>query len=74
MEQARGFGRRFRGGLRAQRGPGRGMGYGRGYGSMWYPADETAGISDKTLIENEIRVLKDQISFLEEKLSETKEK
>jgi hypothetical protein len=57
--RGRGFGR----GL----GGGRGRGYGRGF-SPAYP-----DVSEKTLLENEIRVLKDQMSALEKRLSETKD-
>lgn len=62
----RGFGRGF--------GRGRGFvsGNGRGFGRNFnsgYP-----DVSEKTLLENEIRILKDQMASLEKKLSETKEK
>jgi len=57
----RGYGRGFSGG-------GYGRGYGRGYVSPVYP-----DVSEKTLLENEIRVLKDQMSALEKRLSETKD-
>ena len=63
-----GFGRRFRGGY-GFRG---GFGFRHGYGN-YYPGN-MAGISEKTLIENEIRILKDQLSVLEDRLSKTDEK
>ena len=65
-----GFGRRFRGGY----GYGRGAGFGsrHDYGS-YYPGS-TADVSEKTLIENEIRILKDQLTALEDRLSKKDEK
>ena len=74
MEQKWRFRRRIRGRFHMNRGFGRGMGYGQGYRYMEYPTEETSGVSEKTLIENEIRMLRDQISSLEEKLTETPEK
>jgi hypothetical protein len=62
----RGFGRGFRYGY----GRGRGMGY--GYQPVYQ--GNIPEVSEKTLIENEIRILKDQLSFLEEQLAKTKEK
>ena len=60
------FGRRFRGGgYRAGFGPGRGYGH-------YYPG-HMADVSEKTLIENEIRILKDQLSALEDRLSNINE-
>ena len=53
------------------RGYGRGMsgrGFGRGY------AQDYPDVTEKTLLENEIRILKDQMSALEKRLSETKDK
>lgn len=66
----RGFGRGFR----------RGPGYGRrggfrfrgGFGN--YFDDLSPDVSEKTLIENDIRILKDQLSALEERLSNIGEK
>ena len=66
----RGYGRRFRGGPGYGRGPG--FGFGRGYGNFYHGG--SADVSEKTLIENEIRILKDQLSALEDRLSNTKEK
>jgi hypothetical protein len=34
----------------------------------------SADVSEKTLIENEIRILKDQLSALEDRLSKSREK
>ena len=51
------------------RGRGFGRGYGRGFGGRSHP-----DVTEKTLLENEIRILKDQMSALEKRLSETKEK
>lgn len=65
--RGRGFGR----GLRFGWGNGRGFGRGRRY--QWEYSEDMLRVSEKTLIENEIRVLKDQLSFLEEQLSKTKE-
>ena len=65
-----GLGRRFRGGT----GYGRGVsfGFGRDYGN--YYQGGIADVSEKTMIENEIRILKDQLSALEDRLSNTEEK
>lgn len=62
------------------RGRGFGRGYGRrtggygrgGYGRSFAPA--FPDVTEKTLLENEIRILKDQMNALEKRLSETKEK
>jgi hypothetical protein len=62
--RGRGFGRRFRGGY------GRGvpgLGFRHRYGDS-YRWDFDEG-SERTLIENEIRILKDQLSGLEDRLS-----
>ncbi|MBC8185112.1 DUF5320 domain-containing protein, partial [candidate division KSB1 bacterium] len=51
---------------------GRGMGYrfGQGYGRF---SDETApNVSKETLLENEARILKEQLASLEKQLSELK--
>ena len=65
-----GYGRGFRGGL----GYGRGAGFGfrSGYGS--YNPGNISDVSEKTLVENEIRILKDQLSALEDRLSKTEKK
>lgn len=51
---------------------GRGRGGGYGFGFRGYYGDEYIGsnpyVSEKTLIENEIKVLKDQLSSLEDQL------
>jgi hypothetical protein len=56
-----GRGRGFRGG--------RGLGFKGAYGSFY---QGSADVSEKTLIENEIRILKDQLSALEDRLSKSK--
>jgi len=48
-----------------------GYGYRHGYEPV-YP-ESMPNVSEKTLIENEIRILKEQLSFLEEQLTKTKE-
>jgi hypothetical protein len=58
-------------GLRGGGGYRAGFGPGRGYG-QYYPGN-MADVSEKTLIENEIRILKDQLSALEDRLSKIKE-
>jgi len=55
----RGYGRRFRGG------------YG---GNEFYPTQDYAEVSEKTILENDIRVLKEQLNSLEKRLSETTKK
>jgi hypothetical protein len=62
-----GFGRRLRGGG----GYRTGFGFRHGY-THSYPGNMT-DVSEKTLIENEIRILKDQLSALEDRLSKTSE-
>lgn len=62
-----GFGRRFRGGS----GYRTGFGFRHGY-THYYPGNMT-DVSEKTIIENEIRILKDQLSALENRLSKIKE-
>ncbi len=68
--RGRGYGRGFQGGP----GYGRGAGFGfrGGYGS--YNPGNISDVSEKTLVENEIRILKDQLSALEDRLSKTEEK
>jgi len=61
-----GFGRRIRGGY------GAGFGFRQGYRNVY--TGNMADVSEKTLIENEIRILKDQLSALEDRLSNTEEK
>ncbi len=60
-------------------GPGRGRGFRGGHGVGFRGAYESfyqgsADVSEKTLIENEIRILKDQLSALEDRLSKSREK
>ena len=70
--------------LAMERGRGRGAGYGRGrgyahqgrgmgFGFGGYYHGYHSGVSEKTLIENEINVLKDQLASLEERLKNLKE-
>ncbi len=64
-----GFGRGR--GFYGRRGGGFGYGFrGSGYGYQAYP--ETDLYNDKEAIENEIKTLKDQLSFMENKLSNLK--
>ncbi|MCK5135680.1 MAG: DUF5320 domain-containing protein [Bacteroidales bacterium] len=60
-----GYGRGFRGGF--GHGRGSGLRFGKGYGH--YYQGSVPGVSEKTLIENEIKILKDQLSSLEDRLS-----
>ncbi|MFO7810169.1 MAG: DUF5320 domain-containing protein [Candidatus Delongbacteria bacterium] len=53
-------------------GRGYGRGYGAGYGRAYSPVHPD--VTEKTLLENEIRVLKDQMTALEKRLSETEDK
>lgn len=64
------FGRGYGGGNR--RGSGRGFGY--GYRSGDYVSDFISNVSERTLLENEIRILKEQLNSLEKKLSESGDK
>ena len=66
----RGSERGFRGGPGYSRGAG--FGFRGGYGS--YNPGNVADVSEKTLIENEIRILKDQLSALEDRLSNNEKK
>ena len=68
--RGRGYGRGFQGGP----GYGRGAGFGfrGGYGS--YKPGNISDVSEKTLVENEIRILKDQLSALEDRLSNAEKK
>ncbi len=65
-----GYGRRFRGGP----GNGRGAGFGFRGGMGNYYDEGVSDVSEKTLVENEIRILKDQLSALEGRLSGIGEK
>lgn len=58
------------------RGNGRGNGYhhrGMGFGVSGYHHGFHGDVSEKTLIENEINILKDQLTALEERLKNIKE-
>ena len=70
VNQGRGYGRRFRGGF----GYGGGFGPGIRHGYGHYQHESFPDVSEKTLIENEIRILKDQLSVLEDRLSKSGEK
>ncbi len=64
----RGYGRGFgRGGGRGF-GYGRGLGRGFGYGRGNFVDENSPNVKEKTLIENEIRILQDQVSSLEQQL------
>ena len=58
-------GRGFGAGYGRGRGFGRGFGYGRGFYNR-----ELTDVSEKTILENEINTLKDQLVSLEKRLSE----
>lgn len=58
-------------GNRSGFGNGRGYGCGVGYGLGNQYIESNPNISDKTIIENEIRILKDQLSSLEEQLKQS---
>ncbi|MBN2789263.1 MAG: DUF5320 domain-containing protein [Candidatus Delongbacteria bacterium] len=60
-----------RGGGGFRRRGGRGFGGGFGFRGENFNSDFTTNVSEKTLLENEIRILKDQLSSLEKKLSES---
>ena len=64
-----GFRRGYGGGY--SRGFGYGRGYGLGYGYGNINIENNPNVSDKTIIENDIRILKDQLSSLEEQLKQT---
>jgi len=68
--RGRGYGRGFHGG--AGYGQGAGLRFRGGYGS--YNPGIVSDVSEKTLIENEIRILKDQLSALEDRLSNNEKK
>ena len=64
-----GYGRGFGFG----RGYGRGLGFGRGYGLGYYgeyPTPVQPQVSEKTLIENEIKIIGEQLKTLETRLAE----
>ena len=54
----------------ANQGYGRGMGYGfRHAYPAYYPAN-VSNVSEKTVLENDIKILKEQLSSMEDRLSE----
>ena len=65
-------------GLGYQRGNKGGFGYGRGYGLGYryrnINFENNPTVSEKTIIENDIRILKDQLSSLEKQLKQTEVK
>ena len=63
-----GYGRGNRGGF------GYGRGYSQGFGNRNINVENNPNVSDKTIIENDIRILKDQLSSLEDQLKKTGEK
>ena len=69
------YGRDFGGGS-FRRGGGRGFSGGFGFrgGNYNYNSNFTPNVSEKTLLENEIRILKDQLNSLEKQLTESGEK
>ncbi|NQU86752.1 MAG: DUF5320 domain-containing protein [Mariniphaga sp.] len=69
----RGFGRGFRGGFSRNRGMGYGYGFGYRHGFQNQNFETLPEGSEKTIIENEINTLKNQLSLLEDRLSKTKE-
>ena len=71
------------GNMAAERG-GRGAGFGRGggfgnqhrrggFGAGRFAQEDFSGVKEKTIIENEINILKDQLAALEERLNNTEE-
>ena len=68
----RGFGRGFRGGFAHNRGMGQGYGMGYRQGFRNKNFENISETADKTIIENEINTLKNQLSLLEDRLSKTK--
>jgi hypothetical protein len=68
-----GFGRGMGYGYGFGRGYGRGFGHGRGYGIGYYgeyPTPVQPQVSEKTLIENEIKIIGEQLKALETRLGE----
>ncbi len=70
---ANGIGNAFRG-RGYGNGFGRRVGFGRayGFGRDFYEAG-ISDVSEKTMLENEVNTLKDQLTFLEKRLSEIKD-
>ena len=65
----RGFGRGFQKGFARNQG----MGFGFRHGFRNQNVENSPEVSEKTIIENEINTLKNQLSLLEKQLSKTKE-
>jgi hypothetical protein len=68
-------GRGYRGGRFGYRG--RGFGWGRGLGFRWgnpfrYYADDYIPASDETVLENEVRTLRDQLNYFEKELEKVR--
>lgn len=74
MESNRGRGRGNNRGFGFGYGQGRGMGYGYRHGVTNFYPESIPDVPEKTLIENEIRILKDQLAALENKLSDLDKK
>jgi len=53
------------------RGRGRGAGFGSGYGYGYPSQVNLPTVSQKSMLENEIKVLKDQLAYLEQQLTDT---
>ena len=68
--RGRGYGRAFRG--THYRGRGLGFGSRHGFGNLYL--ESNPDVQEKTMIENQISILKDQLSFWEEKLSNAEKK
>ena len=66
------YGRRLGRGFSRNFGFGRGIRFGFGRSNRFVPNENIPNVSQKTELENEIKILKDQLSFLEKQLSETK--
>ena len=66
-------GRGFGGGFQKGFARNQGMGFGFRHGFRNQNFENIPEVSDKTIIENEINTLKNQLSLLEDKLSKTKE-
>ena len=67
----RGNGRGFGRGNRHGNGYGRGMGFGFRHGNN-YQTEDLTDVSEKTLVENEINILKDKLEALEKRLNDLK--
>jgi len=67
--RGQGFGRRNGQG----RGMGRGQAFGNGYGFRNTNRQNIEGVKERTLVENEINILKDQLVSLEDRLKNLKD-